>query len=282
MAIDFRKRDEGEFFVTFDEFYSLFNKFSVVFDLSTKNYERQTLVHHFSIDNCTGIKLNREEEGNIAHNVQYVLTINKKPTSNAHVIINFQQEDGRLKADAQTYDHKYTHFKKALYLGVFRLPGGATKVTSLSQAKTYCISYELMAAWVVGANLENLENGTYVIIPTFHERVVNKDTFKYFLTITTNLSQDEFKLEGPGTSLNDLMTSASASNLNFADTKNKQFIKSSSKLFTSKMIYTQKTSFNTKVRKGFLDMANYRALQANFTDNELEKQLIATPRSFMK
>lgn len=279
MAIDFRKRDQGEFFVTFDEFYSLFNKFSVVFDLASKNYERQTLVHYFSMSNCTGINLRPDEDTEIEKNVQYILTINKKSKSNAHVIINLQQEDGRLKADAQTYDPEYRHFKKTLYLGVFRLPTGANKVTSLSQAKAYYISYECMPAWVVGANLENLENGTYVIIPTFYDRVANKDIFKYFLTITTNLTPEEYKLEGPGTSLNELI-SATSSNLTAAQNNTKEFIKGSSKLFTSKMIYTQKASYNTKVKKGFLDMANYRAMKTFFTHNELERQPLVTPRSF--
>lgn len=274
MAIDFRKRDQGEFFLTFDEFYSLFNKCSVIFDLAKNNYQRKVITHQFTRENCRGIKLKPEEDSELALNVQYILTVNKKTQSNAHVILNLQQEDGRLKATGQTYDPEYRQLKKPLYLGVFKLPGGSNKLTSLSQAKPHCISYECMPAWIVGANLEKLENGTYVILPTFYERIANKDTFKYFLTITTNLSEEEFKLEGPGKDLHEL-GALQTGNLS----ANKEFIKNSSKLFTSKMIHTTQAIYNNKVRKGFLDMAAFKAMQTNFIDDEIEKQHIVTPRS---
>ena len=288
MAIDFTKRDQGEFFVTFDEFYSLFNKFSVVFDLSKEKYERITMVSHFTKDNCTGVKYEQQENDDISQNVQYVLTINKKKDKveaqkdgnkeerKAHMIVNLQQEDGRLKATAETYDSEYKQFKQILFIGVYKVPDATEKITSLKKFSQFRITYECMPAWVVGANLENLEDGKYIIVPSFYTRVVNNEKFKYFLTVTTNLDQDEFKLTGPGASLNDLISPTSST---IGAGANKNFIKSSSKLFTDKMIYTKKTHYDSSVQKGFFGAANYLAIKTNYAEDELEKQQVVTPRT---
>ena len=291
IAIDFAKRDQGEFFVTFDEFFQLFNKFSVVFDFSKKEYESRQLCHFFTEDNCKGMNIGAKEgspeylarDGDIAFNTHYTLVINKRPEnkSKPHVIINLQQEDGRLKVNAQSYDPEYKEFKRALYLGVFRMKAGVTKLTSIIEAKKYLITYECIPSWVVGANLENLENGTYVVIPTLANPIVNHEEVKYFLTLYTNLSKDEFKFEGPGTFLTQGHgTGSTPTNrgnipLNFS----KDFLKTSSKLFTSKMIYTELADPNSKVRKGFLETAAFRAMRATYAEDNLEK-LLVTPRRF--
>lgn len=292
MAIDFAKRDDGEFFVTFDEFYSLFNKFSVVFDISKEDYHRQTLVSSFTKDNCTGVKFEAHEDDDISNNVQYVLTVNRKKdrlevkkhgqkaARETHMIVNLQQEDGRLKVTADTYDVNHSQFKQALFIGVCRVPDTMEKITSFKYFMNNRVSYECMPAWVVGANLENLESGRYIILPSLMNKVANSEKFKYFLTVTTNLNPDEFKLTGPGASLNDLI-SPTSSGIGATTGANREFIKTSSKLFTDKMIYTKSAIYDSTAKKGFYESAKYRAIKTNYAEEELEKQQVVTPRTVL-
>lgn len=183
----------GEFFLTFNEFFEHFNIFSIVYDFDHKNYRALKFEDYLAWSMFEEEKPEKSSEKREFDKPYYLLQINKQTSSKASFILDLQKEDSRLKADVSMFNAPDAKMKDVIGLCVYKCPPSKEYSKDLSQLEL--MVKEGTESWILGAELQNLENGAYLVVPSLVKPPINNLPIRYFLTFYTNLGEDEFTVK---------------------------------------------------------------------------------------